>query len=108
MVGRPRLRHPGGMSAEVIGCRERRVHRLFHGRSTSLAPALAAIIIVDAGPAPQTAPPERTSRASRRVYRRAPCVRAASPQPPAGLLRTDPARHFERPDLHTVSAGQGT
>ncbi|AXL92183.1 hypothetical protein C4J65_30755 [Streptomyces sp. CB09001] len=89
MVGRPCLGHPGGMSAEVIGYRERRVHRPFDGRSTSLAPAFAAIIIVDSGPARQTAPPDRASRTSHRVCRCSPRVST-------------------RPDLRNVSAGQGT
>ncbi|OMI85363.1 hypothetical protein BSZ07_33250 [Streptomyces sp. M1013] len=108
MVERPCLGHPGGMSAEVIGCRERRVHRPFHGRSTPLAPAFAAIIIVDAGPAPQTALPDRASRTSHCVGPRAHSVRAPlgdGVRHPAEATRPDA---FQRPDLRNVFAGQGT
>ncbi|OWA11516.1 hypothetical protein B9W62_05365 [Streptomyces sp. CS113] len=108
MVERPCLGHPGGMSAEVIGCRERRVHRPFHGRSTPLAPAFAAIIIVDAGPAPQTAPPDRASRTSHRVGGRARRVRAAFGTPVRHLAEAALPNALHSPDLRNVFAGQGT
>ncbi|AZM74306.1 hypothetical protein D1J63_04590 [Streptomyces sp. KPB2] len=108
MVERPCLGHPGGMSAEVIGCRERRVHRPFHGRSTPLAPAFAAIIIVDSGPAPQTALPDRASRTSQSVGGRSHRVRTAL----GGRCRHSADATLpnapQRADLHDVSAGQGT
>ncbi|GAA4961471.1 hypothetical protein GCM10023238_30860 [Streptomyces heliomycini] len=59
------MRHPygspGGMSAEVIGCPEARVHRPFDDWIGTVRPrAVAVIIIGDAGPRPQTVAPQRT------------------------------------------------
>ncbi|QIP73883.1 hypothetical protein EZV63_32025 [Streptomyces sp. VN1] len=112
MVERPCLRHPGVMSAEGIGCPEHRVHRPFHGRSTSLGPAFAAIIIVDPGPAPQTAPPDRASRASPGVGEPAHRVGAGLGPPVAQLADPEPPHRShsirQGADLHNIFAGQGT
>ncbi|NEC34675.1 hypothetical protein G3I66_16085 [Streptomyces rubrogriseus] len=108
MVGRPCLGHPGGMSAEGIGCRERRVHRPFDGRSTPLAPAFAAIIIVDSGPARQTAPPDRASRTSHSVRRCSHRVRTSLGGPVPRMAEAAPSESSHHSDLRNVSAGQGT
>ncbi|QFX80427.1 hypothetical protein GEV49_05510 [Streptomyces sp. SYP-A7193] len=108
MVERPCPGHPGGMSAEVIGCRERRVHRPFHGRSTPLAPTFAAIIIVDPGPVPQTALPDRASRTSHSVGTCSHRVRTALGGTCPHTADEAPPMVPQHADLRNVSPGQGT